>query len=282
MPTIRCLIEHGAGRLASAGVEAPRREAWLLLGQACGRTRAALMAASRDDADPLAIARFDELLMRRAGGEPFAYIMGEKEFWSLRFLVSSAVLVPRPDSETVVEAALDLLPENGRRRLLDLGTGSGCLLLAILSERPEAFGVGVDLSPEALAIARLNAERLGVAQRAAFVVSDWASALDGTFDVIISNPPYIADGDLQGLAPEVGHEPRLALTGGLDGLDAYRAIARQAPALMRAGGWICLEVGVGQAGPVAALLREAGIEALAMRRDLAGIARCVVGRMHFE
>lgn len=211
-----------------------------------------------------------------------AYILGEREFWGLPFKVSPAVLVPRPDSETVVEAVLGLMPDRACAwRILDLGVGSGCLLLTLLREYPRASGVGLDASSEALAVAQHNAEALGVSDRVRLVSGDWRRAgwtdgLDGPFDLVVSNPPYIEGAAIEGLMPEVSRfEPKLALDGGLDGLDAYRLIAAAAPALVAAGGYLVAEVGDGQALDVQGLFSAAGLAPLAPWKDLGGIERVV-------
>jgi len=208
-----------------------------------------------------------------------AYILGEREFWSLPLFVGPGVLVPRPETETLVEAALEAFPD---RRvplgILDLGTGSGCLLLALLREYPNASGVGVDRSAEALAHATLNARRHGLADRAHLVHGDWGRGLAGPFELIVANPPYVASGELTELAPEVArYEPRAALDGGADGLDAYRAILPDLPRLLAPAGVACLEIGAGQATALAALAEVAGFR-VAVRPDLAGIPRCLVLR----
>lgn len=217
--------------------------------------------------------------------EPMAYILGEREFWGLPFKVSPAVLVPRPDSETVVEVVLALMPDKARAwRILDLGVGSGCLLLTLLREYPQASGVGLDASPEALAVARQNAEALGVSDRVRLVSgdwrrADWARGLGGRFDLVVSNPPYIESAAIEGLMPEVSRfEPKLALDGGRDGLDAYRLIAAAAPALVAAGGHVAVEVGDGQALDVQGLFAAAGLFPLAPWKDLGGIERVVAAK----
>lgn len=217
--------------------------------------------------------------------EPMAYILGEREFWGLPFKVSPAVLVPRPDSETVVEAVLAVMPDKARAwRILDLGVGSGCLLLTLLREYPQASGVGLDASPEALAVARQNAEALGVSDRVRLVSgdwrrADWARGLGGRFDLVVSNPPYIESAAIEGLMPEVSRfEPKLALDGGRDGLDAYRLIAAAAPALVAAAGHVAVEVGDGQALDVQGLFAAAGLFPLAPWKDLGGIERVVAAK----
>jgi release factor glutamine methyltransferase len=224
-------------------------------------------------------ARYDALLDRRAAREPLALITGRREFWSLDLAVSAATLIPRPDSETLIEAALAAIPDRARvRRILDLGTGTGCLLLAALSEFPPAFGVGTDRTAAATSLARHNAAMLGMADRAAFVCTDWGDALVGGFDLIVSNPPYIRTGDLAALMPEVArHEPAAALDGGPDGLDAYRRILPELPRLLASGGVAVLELGVDQNEAVTGLARVAGF-ASTTRADLAGIPRALLLR----
>jgi release factor glutamine methyltransferase len=218
------------------------------------------------------------LAARRLAREPVARIVGVKEFWSLPLRVSAATLVPRPESETVVEAALAAVEAHRALRIADLATGSGALLLGLLSELPHAFGVGTDSSIPALEVARDNARRLG-ATRAAFVACDFAAALGVRFDLVVCNPPYIASHEIAALAPEVrDHEPIAALDGGPDGLDGYRAVAAAAGALLAPGGALVVELGFGQAEAVAALLTEAGLALSAPHHDLMGIPRALVAR----
>jgi release factor glutamine methyltransferase len=268
--TVGQALRRGAVVLRSAGIENPAREARLLLASALVCSMTDLL---RDPAAQLDLTLYEVLLGRRAAREPMAQIVGRQGFWSLDFLVSTATLIPRPDSETIVEAAL-ALPSPAR--VLDLGTGTGCLLLSVLHERPAAFGVGVDLSLAAAALARRNADCLGLAARSAFLCGDWAEALNGRFDLILSNPPYIDGSAIAGLMPEIArYEPRLALNGGHDGLDCYRSIVRRLPALLAPGGAAVLELGIGQGSAVAALGRSAGLIAR-FRPDLAGIDRAIV------
>ncbi|MCB5945955.1 peptide chain release factor N(5)-glutamine methyltransferase [Acidocella sp. KAb 2-4] len=258
-------------RLREAGIDEPRREARLLLAAALGVSTGGLLA--RDNVDQAAYA---PLLARRAAREPLAYITGHKEFWGLDFLVSPATLIPRPDTETLVEAVLDAKLQP--RRVLDLGTGTGCLLLAVLHETPGAWGVGVDLNPEAAALAARNAERLGLGQRAAFLAGSWADALDAKFDLVLTNPPYIESADIPGLMPEVaGYEPARALDGGASGLEAYRAIIAVLPRILAENGLAVLELGADQAPFIWALAEAAGFTC-ATRRDLAGIERAALLR----
>jgi release factor glutamine methyltransferase len=207
-----------------------------------------------------------------------AHILGRQGFWTLDLEVSGATLVPRADSEAVVEAALGAFADRSAiRRVLDLGTGTGALLLAVLAEAPGAWGVGVDLAPAAARLALRNAAANGLADRAAFLAGDWDAALSGAFDLVVSNPPYIASGEVSGLMPEVAlHEPPLALDGGADGLDAYRRIIARLPGLLAAGGRAVLELGAGQRAAVEAIAAGHGLASLGARHDLGGIERALV------
>ncbi len=266
-------------RLSGAGVDSARLDAGLILGAVLGMDRATLLAENTRRLSGQEIARFEALLARRLERRPLAQVLGHREFWSLDFLVTEATLDPRPDSETLVEAVLASRQGNPPARLLDLGTGTGCLLLSLLSEWRGAWGLGLDRSPEAAKVAARNASRLGLASRAAIVVADWSSGLRGTFDVVVANPPYIPEADLAGLAPEVARfEPRTALVAGADGLDDYRRIARALPELLAPGGLVGLEVGSGQAGAVADLLSAEGLLVSGTVRDLAMVERVVLAK----
>jgi release factor glutamine methyltransferase len=279
-PTVAEARRGLAATLRDGGIETPDLDACILIGHALGLDHAALVAAGDrrlNTSDENTIAA---LALRRLGREPVARILGRKEFWSLPLRVDGCTLVPRPETETVVEAALAAIDGRGSRarplRIVDLGTGSGALALALLSELPNAFCVGTDLSIPALVVARDNARRLGL-HRMAFVACNMAEALRGPFDLIVSNPPYIASGDIASLAPEVrDFDPRLALDGGADGLDCYRAIAASAPALLAPGGALIVELGIGQAEPAAALFATAGLVSLPLRSDLSGVPRALV------
>ncbi|MFQ5783766.1 MAG: peptide chain release factor N(5)-glutamine methyltransferase [Alphaproteobacteria bacterium] len=277
--TVRGALDAAAGTLRAAGLPEARREAQVLLGHALGGGRETVIGHPERRLSAAERAAFATLVARRRAREPAAYILGEREFWSLPFGVSRDTLIPRPDSETVVETALAFADRDAPLRLLDLGAGSGCLLLALLSELPHAGGIGVDLSAGALATARDNAARLGLAERARFVRGDWGRALGGRFDLIVANPPYIAAADLDGLAPEVARfEPRTALSPGADGLAGYRALAPDVARLLAADGLAVIEVGDGQAGRVAAIMAARRLDEVARRRDLAGIERCLCFR----
>jgi release factor glutamine methyltransferase len=247
-----------ARMFAAAGLDTPALDARVIVGHALGLDHAGLAGAAERMLEAGERDRIAALAARRLGGEPVARILGWREFWGLRLHLSSAVLVPRPETETVVTTALALVDgADGRKkplRIADLGTGSGALLLALLSELPNAFAVGTDRSAAALAVARDNAQQLGLASRAAFVGCDFASALAGAFDLVVANPPYVASADLARLAPEVrDHDPALALDGGPDGLAAYRALAADAPRLLGTRGHMVVELGAGQASAVASL-----------------------------
>lgn len=288
MPTMSCDPGETVGAflcqagqvLRAAAIENPRLEARLLLGHAMGVTSEALLRDPRAPVPPPAAARFQAALRARLDATPVAHILGTQGFWTLDLAVSPATLIPRPDSEAVVEAALEALPDrHAPLRLLDLGTGTGCLLLAVLAERPGAFGIGVDLVPQAAALAAANARRNGLAGRAAFLAGNWAEALSGRFDLVLSNPPYIESAAIAGLMPEVArHEPRSALDGGADGLDAYRRLAAELPRLLAPGGAAVLELGAGQRSAVEGLARAAGLVPAGCRPDLGGVDRALVVR----
>jgi release factor glutamine methyltransferase len=278
--TIDAVRRAWAEKFQAAGLDSPQLDARLLVGHALDLDQAALLASGARTLNADEETAIAALANRRLAHEPVARIVGTKEFWSLEFRIDEATLVPRPETETVVEAALaaiDLLGSRGRAlRIADLGTGSGAILLALLSELKTAFGVGSDLNPRALVMARDNARRLGL-HRAAFVACDLAAALRGPFDLIVSNPPYIASGDIATLAPEVRlFDPRLALDGGADGLNFYRAIAAAAPALLAPAGTVIVEIGAGQAEPVAAIFAAAGLAPSAARPDLNNMPRALV------
>jgi release factor glutamine methyltransferase len=277
-----------AARLRAHDIETPDLDARLLVGEVTGLDLTRLVLAADRVLTPDEAARLAAFAQRRIAGEPVARIIGHQEFWGLPLQLSPATLVPRPDTETVVEAALDIArnwsdqdgADREALRIADLGTGTGAILLALLSEWPNASGVATDLSLEALVTARDNADRLGLADRARFVACDYAAALAGPFDLIVSNPPYIPAAEIATLAVEVrSHDPRRALDGGDDGLDAYRAIAPQAAARLRPGGALIVEVGQGQSAAVAALMTAAGLTpGEGPRPDLGGIFRAVIGR----
>ena len=272
--------------LTAAGIDNARFEARLLLAEASGLTIEQLVARGTDEVPAAVVEIARALTARRVRREPMAYILGEREFWGLRYKVSPAVLVPRPDSETLIEAVLSLMPDRARAwRILDLGLGSGCLLLTLLREYRQARGVGLEASTEALAVAQENATALGVADRARLIAGDWRQpgwvealleTLGGPFDLMVSNPPYIASAAVPTLMPEVSSfEPQLALDGGTDGFDAYHTIIAASPRLITAGGFVAVEVGEGQASEIARLFVSAGLAPRTPWKDLGGIDRVV-------
>lgn len=261
--------------LRASGIEQPAREARLLLALALG-----LPSGAVPDPDTAIPEGFWSLLDRRAAHEPMARLRGHQGFWTLDLGLSPQTLIPRADSESVIEAAVAACATRATvRRVLDLGTGTGALLLAALVEFPAAWGLGVDLVPAACSRAAANAAANGLSARAAFVCGDWNCAVAATFDLVLCNPPYVASGELTSLMPEVAlHDPVLALDGGVDGLDAYRAIAPGLSAVLSHSGHAVLEHGEGQGAAVAAILHGNGLEVMGTRTDLGGIARVVVAR----
>jgi release factor glutamine methyltransferase len=276
--TIGEALARAAKRLGGAGIERAQAEARILLESATGRGRGQIIAFPEHALTPAQGDHFDKLVSRRCSREPVSRILGRREFWSLNFAVSPATLDPRPDSETLVAAVLARIPDrNAALTLLDLGTGTGCLLLALLSELPQARGVGIDISADARDTAASNAAALGMADRAEFRLGDWARDISAQFDVIVSNPPYIESTSIDGLAPEVAQfDPRGALDGGADGLSAYRALIPQAVERLKPGGLLALEIGAGQGDAVRALAPEVALTDLGGARDLAGIERCLL------
>jgi release factor glutamine methyltransferase len=278
--TIEAVRRGWADQFAAAGLDSPQLDARLLVGHALGLDHAALLAAGSRVLGSEEASAVAALANRRLAHEPVARIVGAKEFWSLDLRIDNSTLVPRPETETVIEAALAATYRRGARsrewRIADLGTGSGAILLALLSELKNAFGIGSDINPRALLVARDNARRLGLL-RTAFVACDLAAALAGPFDLIVSNPPYIASGDIATLAPEVRlFDPRLALDGGADGLNFYRAIAAAAPPLLAPGGSLVVELGAGQAEPVAAIFAAAGLVPSTARPDVNDVPRALI------
>lgn len=263
---------------AAQGLGLERLDAQALLSHVLGRPRSWLIAHDGDELPEAGRQRYEALVRRRAAGEPFAYLVGEKEFWGLTLQVGPAVLVPRPDTETLVEWALERLQGVPDPRVVDLGTGSGAIALAIKQARPDARVVAVDLSEEALAVARGNAQRLAL--EVDFRAGHWWRAFDAepqaAFDLAVSNPPYIAEGDPH--LPALRHEPGMALTSGPDGLDAIRELVSGAAARLDAGGWLLFEHGHDQAAAVRRLLDEAGFREAQTRRDLGGNERCTGAR----
>lgn len=280
MTTLRELRRAAEARLAAAGVDTPDLDARLLIQHTLNLTREQLLFDADTPVTGEQSTAVHALIDRRAAREPVSRILGERAFWSLELSLTPDTLDPRPDTETIVEAALDAVPDRSAPlRILDLGTGTGCILLALLAELPNASGLGIDLSPNAVEAAAANAVRNHLAGRARFQTGNWGDGLAERFDLVVSNPPYIPSRDIASLEPEVReHDPLRALDGGADGLDAYRAIAAQLPRLLVPGGTAALEVGAGQAPDVAALLEAQGIRVTGILRDLGGVERCVRGR----
>jgi len=279
--TIRRML---AARLRTAGIDTPELEARLLVGAALGLDLTGIITAAGRAITESESGRLEAFVQRRLGGEPVARILGTKEFWGLPLHLSAATLVPRPDTETVIGRALELLRTDGATdralRIADLGTGSGAILLALLSELPNAHGFGTDISTEALQTASRNAAELGLADRTSWIMCHYGSGLTGTFDLIVSNPPYIRTTDIAGLATEVrDHDPHAALDGGTDGLDAYRALISQSAGLLAAGAVLVVEVGLGQSDDVEGLMTASGLSPTGPpRADLGGIPRAVSAR----
>ncbi len=270
------LLMRGAKLLSEQGVERPAQDARLLLAGVLGVSPGDVLAIDDRIAEPSEADAFLAAVKRRADGEPVSRIRGEREFYGRTFAVTPDVLDPRPDTELLVELGLEKLPRGGR--VLDLGTGSGCILVSILAERPDARGVGVDLSRAALEVARRNVERHGVGARTELVNGSWDAAA-GVFDVVVSNPPYIPSGDIGGLAVEVrAHDPALALDGGPDGLSAVRDILTTAREALGADGWLAMEVGFDQTEAVMDLAAKAGWADVSRARDMAGHQRVVICR----
>jgi len=275
--TIGSAVIEARKRLAAAGIEGAALDARLLVADALGCDMATVIGHPERAFDAGQNLWFEGALGRRAAREPLAYVLGRREFWSLSLRVDEATLIPRPDSEIIVETALQRM--RGRRsalRVLDLGTGSGCLLIALLRELPEAIGIGVDISGAALAVAVDNARRCGVGDRAMFVRGDWADAIDGPFDLVVGNPPYVTAAEWRTLEPEVrDFEPGGALVAGDDGLEAYRRIIPELARLLAEEGAAFLEIGGDSAAGALRLAEASGLGAVGVHRDVAGRPRCL-------
>ena len=282
--TIEAARRALTAQFRSSGLDSPELDGRLLIGAALGLDLTGLIAGAARVIDVKEATRIEHLAARRLSGEPVARILGSREFWGLPFELSPATLVPRPDTETLVEAALEFAretePTGGGLSVADLGTGSGAILLALLHDWPNAMGLGTDLSEAALRTARENARHLGLQDRAIFVACDYAAALAGPFDLIVSNPPYIGSSEIPLLSREVrDHDPHLALDGGPDGLDAYRVLIPQAARRLRTGGALIVEIGKDQGTDVQHLMSKAGLIVAGLpRRDLSGIGRVILGR----
>ena len=282
--TVRDAIDAAAARLAAARIDTARLDARVLMAHVMERDQAWLIGYGDEQLPADAWARYEELAARRADREPIAYLTGVREFWSLDLSVNPDTLIPRPESETLVETAVEITWTD-KLRILDLGTGSGCLLLAILTERRHAHGLGIDINEGAVRIAEQNARTLGLSNRARFRAGTWAAtkpmAEEEQFDLVVSNPPYIPDRDIAGMAPDVrAFEPLGALSGGRDGLDAYREIAAHLHDLIVPDGYFIGEFGLGQGLAVGQILHAAGLQVIGFRDDVAGRERCVITRRH--
>jgi release factor glutamine methyltransferase len=277
------VLKGSADVLKDHQVENPRLNAELLLAQCLGFSRETLYANLRREIQTEEKKALDELLRRRMAGEPLQYLLGHQEFWSVDLKVDPRVLIPRPETEVLVDQALSILATSSGRvpRVLDIGTGSGAIVIALTNEFVEIFAVATDISQEALQVAKENARKVGVGQRIRFVRGDllhpFRPLTDGVFDLILSNPPYICRSDIEELTREVkDHEPRLALDGGEDGLDFYRRMSRQVPSYLRKGGWLLVEIGQGQGTEISTLLEQSGcFSAPELVRDLSGIERVI-------
>jgi release factor glutamine methyltransferase len=267
-------------RLKDAGIESPAIDARLMLEAAAGATRTDIVTDPYRGVSPEQAATLDDYLSRRARREPVSHILGRKGFWKIMLNVTPDVLTPRPDTETIVEAALRDWPEFEPRSILDLGVGSGAIILALLAERPAAKGLGIDISEDALAVARENAANLDLNTRCALLRGDWSAGLaPDEFDIVVSNPPYIPSAHIETLEPEVrDHEPRLALDGGADGLDHYRLLAPEILRVLKPGGRFLVEIGHDQSSAVEPLFRDAGAIEVATLKDLSDRHRVVWGR----
>lgn len=279
---ISLLLHEATSNLIAAGVDNPALDARVLAAHVLGKDRAWLAAHGGDEVTAEAAASIAALIARRVAHEPVARILGKREFWGLDFVLTSATLEPRPDSETLVRAVIEQIPTHSASlRILDIGTGTGCLLLALLNELPSAVGTGIDIAPEAVSTANSNATALGLHHRSNFMVGNWLDGVSAKFDVIISNPPYIPSGDIVALMKDVrDYDPLAALDGGDDGLTAYRAIIPQLPVHLERGGLVALEHGHDQAEDVAALLNSAGFDSVKHYSDYGGNSRCVIARIN--
>ncbi len=278
--TIDKILREAIENLRAAGIDNPPMDAALLIGRALKLDRAQLLAQSQRALTDDEITRINSLLARRINREPVARIMGVREFWGLPFAMNEHTLEPRPDSETLIETVLCEVDRQAQLSVLDLGTGTGCLLLSLLHELPNAYGVGIDYADAAVQQATTNTVNLGLAQRAQFRQGDWLNGVVENFDIIISNPPYIVRDEIPTLMPEVrSYDPLAALDGGADGLDAYRAIVPALPTHLNPNGFASGELGQGQEGQVSELFRTNGFRTITQHNDYAGVVRCVMGRI---
>ncbi len=273
------LLAAATARLKAAGSDTPVLDARLLLQAAGGMTREELILGPDRALTEEQLARYERFIARREQHEPVSRILGTREFYGRTFRVTPATLDPRPDTETLIDAALPMMPQGAR--ILDLGTGTGAIAVTLLAERPDASGIATDLSPEALAVEQVNADANGVAQRLGFAQGSWFEPVSGLFDMILSNPPYIPESEIEGLSADVRNfDPRLALLGGNDGLDPYRVIASRSAAHLAAGGHVLVEIGAGQAEDVTAIFGARGFMLHGQYQDLGGHVRCLAFGRH--
>ncbi len=266
--------------LRKANIDSAEMDARILLGHASNYSQSDLIIAAYDDVPTQVYDDFKRYLSRRIAHEPIAYILGQKEFWSLSFVVNEHVLIPRPETEALVTHALTLMGGVAAPKIIDVGTGSGAILISLLSEHTDAHGNGVDISEKALAVARQNAQSLGVSGRCSFLCSDYLSKVEGQYDMLVANPPYITDSAMENLAHDVqGYEPSLALRGGRDGLDAYRQILSRGARVLRPNASVVFEIGYDQGEALQGLLKTAGYGDIKLLTDLNGLARVVSAKI---
>ncbi len=278
MPSINDILHQGKLQLKSADIESANLDARILLEHVLDVEHTYLIRYGDEMISNDVVRQYHTLLCRRIDGEPVGNILGYREFWSLNFLTNEHTLEPRPDSETLIESVLKYQPNRSvEHKILDIGTGTGCLLLSLLSEYPKATGVGVDISDPALVVAQKNASQLGLSSRVEFIKNNWVEEVKGRFDIIISNPPYIPSVDIAHLAEDVRNfDPHLALDGGEDGLNPYRKIIPKTKSLLKEGGIAVFEFGQGQEEDIEKICADSGLQIMGFRKDLAGITRCIV------
>jgi release factor glutamine methyltransferase len=278
LPTLGSLYQYLIDELSKADIEKPQLEARILIAFAAGFDQTQIFGYPEKVIKPELVTKISGLIDRRKASEPIAYITGNQEFWSLEFIVTKDTLIPRPDSEILVEAVLaTIVDKMAPLNILDLGTGSGCLLLALLSELPHTLGVGVDISPTACKIAKQNGKNLGLHNRAKFYQGDWLNGIENTFDIIVTNPPYIADSQILLLERDVkDFEPHIALSGGLDGLVAYKKILKQCTKHLNIGGLLAVEIGVNQLSDIQIILANNKFKLISIHSDFGNIDRCIL------
>jgi release factor glutamine methyltransferase len=276
--TLGSVYRYLIRELSLSKIENPQLEARILLAFASGVKQTRIIGYPEDKLDNSIISNLEKIMARRKTGEPIAYITGVKEFWSLNFNVTKETLIPRPDSETIVQSVLDTITNHmDRISILDLGTGSGCLLLALLSELPKAIGVGIDISSRSCKIAKKNAKELGLNNRAKFYQGNWMEDIHDQFDIIVTNPPYVAEPDMEFLDREIRlFEPHLALSGGPDGVAAYRLIAKESITRLKTAGILVVEIGINQAQSIRDIFVQNGLKIIKTQRDFSNIDRCIL------